>query len=68
MGDPAFSEDVGQSWVVNIVKAHFDVQNEGGHLQARPLQGFHVVHKSEAGIVCAQPREGASLIAVNQAP
>jgi len=68
MGDPAFHEDAGQSWVVDVVKAYFNVQKEGGHLQALPLQGFHVVHKSEAGIVCAQPREGAALVRVNHAP
>jgi len=68
VGDTAFPQDSGQSWVVDVVKAWFDVQKKGGHLQARSLQGLHVIHKGEAGIVCAQPREGAALVGVNQAP
>ena len=52
MGDPAFPEDEGQSWVIDVIKASFDVQKKGGHLQAQSLQGFHVVYKGEAGIVC----------------
>ena len=68
MGDPAFPEDAGQSCIVDVVKTRFDVQKEGGHLQARPLQGFYIFHKGEAGIVRAQPREGAALVGVNQAP
>ena len=68
MGDPALPEDTGQSWVINIIEARFDVHKKGGHLQAWPLQGFHVVHEGEAGIVSAQPREGAILVRVNQGP
>ena len=66
--DPAFPVDAGQSRVVDVIKAGFDVQEKGGHLQARPLQGFHVVHEGAVGIVSAQPREGAALVRVNQAP
>jgi len=68
MGDPAFPEDAGQGWVVEIVKTSFDVQKKGEHHQARPLQGLHVVHKCEASIICAEPMAGAALVGVNQAP
>jgi len=68
MGDPAFPEDAGQNWVVDIVKASFDVPKSEGHLQAKPLQGFQVVPEVEAGIVCAQPQEGAGLVRVHHAP
>jgi len=68
VGDPAFPKDAGQSRVIDVVKACFDVQKQGGHLQARPLQGFQVVYMGKAGIVCAQPREGAALVRVDQAP
>ena len=68
MGDPALPEDAGQSWIVDVVKTRLDVQEKGKHLQARPPQGFYVVHKSEARIVCAQPREGAASVRVNYAP
>jgi len=67
MRDPAFCMDAGQSWVVNIIKTSFHVQKKGGHLQAWPLQGLYVIHEGEAGIICAQPREGAALVRVNQA-
>jgi len=68
VGDPVFPEAAGQSRVVDVIKACFDVQKEGRHLQARSLQGFHVVHEGEAGIVGAQAREGAALVRVNQVP
>jgi len=67
MGDPAFPENAGQSWVVKVIKTSFDVQKKGGHLQASSLQGLYVVHEGQAGIICAQPIEGAALIRVNQA-
>ena len=67
MGDPAFPEDAGQSWVVDVVKTSFDVQKKGGHLQTRPLQGLHVIYEAEAGIIRAQPGEAATLVRVNQA-
>ena len=66
MGNPAFPEDTGQSWVVDVVESCFDVEKEEGHLQARSLQGSHVVHEGEAGIIGAQPREGAAVVGVNQ--
>jgi len=65
-GGPALPEDAGQSWVVDVVKASFDVEIKGGHFQARPLQGLHVIHEGEAGIVRAWPREGAALVRVNE--
>jgi len=68
VGYPTFPEDEGQCCIVGLVKTRFDVQKEGGHLQARPLQGFNVVHKGEPGIESAQAREGAALVRVNQAP
>jgi len=68
MGDPAVPNDASQGWVVDVVKGRFDVQKKGGHLEAQPLQSFHVVHKGEAGIISAQPRKGAALVGVNQAP
>jgi len=37
MGDPAFPEDAGQTWVIDVMKTGFDVQKKGGHLQARSL-------------------------------
>jgi len=66
--DPTFPNDAGQSWVVDIVKPRFEVHKKGRHLQPRPLQGFHVVHKGEAGIICSQPTEGAALVRLDQAP
>jgi len=68
VGDTGFPQDAGQSWVVDVVKACLDVPKEDGHLQAWSLQGFHVIHEGEAGIVHARPREGAALAGVNQAP
>ena len=67
MGDPAFPEDAGQTWVIDVMKTGFDVQKKGGHLQARSLYGLYVIQEDEAGIICAQPREGAALGSVNQA-
>jgi len=67
MGDPTFPKDGGQSWIVNVIKTSFDVQKKEGHLQARPRQGVYMIHEGEAGIICAQPREGAVLVRVNQA-
>jgi len=60
--DPTFREDAGQSQIVDVVKAGFDVQENGGHLQAPPLESLHVVHEGEAGIICPQPRKGAALV------
>ena len=66
MGNPAFPEDTYQSWVVDVVESCFDVEKEGEHLQARSLQGSHVVHEGEAGIIGAQPREGAAVVGVTR--
>jgi len=51
----------------DVTEASFDVQKEGEHLEARPLQGLPIVHAGEAGIVCAQSREGTALVGVNEA-
>ena len=68
MGDPAFPKDVGKGRVVDVIKPRLDLLAKGGHFQGRPLQSFHVGHEGQAGIVCAQPREGTALVRVNEPP
>jgi len=64
-GDATFPQDAGQYQVVDIIETCLHIEKEGGHLQAPPLQGFHVIQEREARMVCAQPREGRELVLVN---
>jgi len=65
-GYPAFPQDSGESFVVDVVETCFYVQKQGGDLEAGPLQGSDVVGQGEARVIGAEPRERTALVGVQQ--
>jgi len=53
---------------VEVVEARFDVEEEGGNLEFRPLEGPDLLCLGEAGVQGAKAREGAALVTVEHVP
>jgi len=51
---------------VDVVGDSFEVQEEGGDVYSRPLEGFYLGCQGEAGVGRDEPRQGATLVSVEQ--
>jgi len=63
-GQQSSCEDGG----IDVVKASFNVHEEGGDLPSRSLEGFYLLCEGEAGVGGAESWQGATLVRVDMTP